>query len=88
MSEQSGLINQYTCNVCGETITTVNLDEGTTPAMLACRVTEGCRGNMHSAYYMVDQGLLADYEWYKPKKLPKGDMRQHVQMGGLLLRKL
>ena len=88
MTEQAGMINQYVCSKCGGEITTVNLHEGTTPAMLACRVTDGCDGNMFSQHYLVDQGLMADYEWYKPNKLPKGVMREHVKMGGLLLRKL
>ena len=88
MSEHQGLINQYICNVCGGEITTVNADDGTTPMMLQCRVTDGCRGTMHSQFYRVDQELMADYEWYKPNKLPKGEMREYVKMGGLMLRKL
>jgi len=88
MTDLSGMINQYTCPVCGETITTINRIDGTTPAMITCP-TEGCRGNMHSAYYMVDQDLTPDHEWYKPSKLPRDpDMRQHVKLGGLLLRKI
>lgn len=69
-------------------MTTLDRDMGTTPAMLACRVTDGCDGTMRSAHYMVDQALKPDYEWYKPSKLPRDPgMREHVKMGGLLLRK-
>lgn len=81
-------INQYTCWSCRAVITTVDRNTGVTPAMIACRVTEGCDGTMHSHRYTVDQALTPDWEWYKPAKLPKGEMRQHVEMGGLLLRKI
>jgi len=81
-------LNQYTCRTCGKTITTVDRDEGTTPMMLACRATQGCDGSMFSAMYRVDPNLTPDWEWYKPAKLPKGDMREYVEMGGLLLREI
>ena len=81
-------INQYTCSTCGGTITTIDRNVGTTPMMLVCRATEGCYGSMHSHMYTVDQNLTPDHEWYKPAKLPKGEMREHVQMGGLLIRRI
>lgn len=88
MSEQAGLINQYICSTCHGRITTINSNEGVTPMMVQCYATDGCNGSMHSQFYRVDQNLIADYEWHTPKKLPKGDMRQYVKMGGLMLRKL
>lgn len=83
-------INQYRCKVCEGVITTVQIGEavnGTTPMMLDCHATENCDGTMMSMMYLVSQDLLPDYEWYKPKKLPKDrGMRQHVELGGLLIR--
>ena len=89
VSNPRNKINQYTCWTCHGEITTVDRQEGTTPAMLACRVTEGCNGTMHSHRYTCGQNLTPDYEWYKPEKLPRNpDMRLHVEMGGLMLRKI
>lgn len=87
-NDQPQRINQYTCRTCGKTITTIDRDEGTTPMMLACRATEGCNGSMFSAMYRVAPYLTPEWEWYKPTKLPKGDMREYVEMGGLMLRKI
>lgn len=88
MNSPRNRVNQYTCSTCRGVITTFDRDFGTTPAMMACRATDGCDGTMQSARYLVDQTLKPDYEWYKPAKLPRDpNMRQHVQMGGLLLRK-
>lgn len=83
-------INQYTCTSCGGVITTVDRDSGVTPFMLACRAMDGCYGTMHSHLYRVAPGLTPDHEWYKPTSL-KGltpGMRDHVEMGGLLIRKI
>lgn len=80
-------VNQYTCDTCGQTITTIDRDYGTTPFRLYCRVTDDCDGNMCSHHYMVDQTLTPDYEWYKPTKA-KGANREHVKLGGLLIRKI
>lgn len=82
------MINQYTCPECGGVITTVHVDHGVTPMFLACRATKDCIGSMVSSMYRVDQTLQADYEWYRPKTMPfNRGLRQHVQMGGLLIRK-
>jgi len=80
-------VNQYTCSECKQTITTIDRHEGTTPFMLPCKATPGCRGLMVSAMYAVDQTLAPTHEWYKPGKLPKNPgMREHVAQGGLLIR--
>lgn len=82
-------INQYTCWTCGGVITTIDRDKGVTPAMLACRATEGCEGTMHSHRYQVSPTLKPDHEWYKPAKLPKDrEMQQYIEMGGLVVRKI
>jgi len=86
MSEAKGRINQYVCAL-GHTITTINRDEGTTAMMVPC-FQDGCSAFASSRFYLVDQSLTPNYEWYKPNKLPRGPMREHVQMGGLLLRKI
>lgn len=85
---EPGRINQYTCQTCGGEIVTIDRHEGVTPAMLACRATPGCEGSMWSHRYQVDKTLTPGWEWYMPEKLPKGVMREHVQMGGLLLRRI
>ena len=85
-------INRYTCDTCEGFITTVHRDEGTTPMILKCRATPGCSGSMQSAMYQVDQTLIPDYEWYAPSRDEVArlsrDMKQHVKMGGLLIRRV
>lgn len=82
-----GRINQYTCEVCGGVITTIDRDDGTTPMILNCRATPGCPGTSISSMYRVDQTLTPDHEWYKPARLPRNrNLRDHVERGGLLIR--
>lgn len=91
--EKKGMINRYTCENCRKSIVTVILEDGTTPAFLECEF--GCDVNfkMVSSFYRIPQEMHPlepnQYEWYKPKKLKGLDphTRQHVRMGGLLLRK-
>lgn len=80
-------INVYTCWTCKGEIITIDRHAGVTPAMLACRATEGCPGTMHSHRYQVDKTLTPEWEWFKPRK-PKGAMREHVEMGGLDIRRI
>lgn len=88
-----GRINTYTCDK-GHVTVTEDLVEGTTPMMLRCRQKDddgkhNCNEMARSAWYMCDQGLTPEYEWYKPESengLNKEE-RDHVRMGGLLLRK-
>lgn len=80
-------INQYTCDTCGGVITTIDRAKGTTPMFLNCRATDGCNGRMHSSMYHVSPTLKPEWEWYRPKKA-KGDEREYVEMGGLLIRKI
>jgi len=86
-----GQINQYTCRECDRNIVTIDVDEGVTPFMLACRATDGCKGMMVSGMYRVDQTLKPQFEWYQPtpKKIKKlnPEMRDHCERGGLLIRR-
>ena len=87
--ENRGGINQYVCDKCGYTITTVNADDGVTPFMMRCHNSATCKGMMHSRGYNVPKNLLPDYEWYKPRsimRLTKWE-QAHCKQGGLLLRK-
>ena len=80
-------INQYTCDACGGVITTIDRVKGTTPMFLNCRATEGCNGRSVSSMYRVSPHLKPEWEWYKPKKA-KGEEREYVAMGGLLIRRI
>lgn len=92
MSEEAGKVNQYLCEQCGHRTTTINAVAGTTPFLITCRAVGGCDGMARSQFYRVDQQLRPDYEWYRPegKELKKLDAptRDHVRLGGLVLRKL
>ena len=81
-----GQRNRYTCRDCGQTIVTVDTDEGVTPFLLGCRTTEGCKGLMQSSMY---RGVtdVPTFEWRKPTpveliKASRG-MRDHFSQGGL-----
>lgn len=85
-----GKKNKYICDSCGGEIITVDLDDGVTPAFLRCKISDDCRGTMHSSWYRVKTTRPAQYEWFKPASL-KGysrGMKQHIEMGGLVLRKI
>lgn len=90
MGNMVGRKNIYTCEWCQRNVVTVDRDDGVTPFLIDCLF--GCRAVMKSSFYRVPQGLTAEYEWYKPdaeeidKMTPA--MRQHVEQGGLDLRKI
>lgn len=73
---------------------TRNKDRGSTPFMVECHATKGCKGDMVSSFYRVDQHQTPGYEWYRPrtpaerKKIRDEWTQQHVELGGLLLRSL
>lgn len=85
-------INVYTCPKGHKTVT-VDLVDGTTPMFLNCRnITDGhaCDQTSRSAWYMCDQTLTPEFEWYRPgpeEKLNKEE-RQHCIQGGLLIRRI
>jgi hypothetical protein len=96
MSEAAGLVNLYRCDVCGKGTVTMNRDEGTTPFMLSCRATPGCKGSAQSSMYRVQQDLTPIIVFIKPTPLELANflkkqsprfhraIREHVDKGGLL----
>lgn len=86
-----GRKNIYVCEKCSGFIVTRDKDEGTTPFMMKCRATEGCRGMMMSSMYRVFDGRMkASHEWFKPDSAGglNAATAEHVKMGGLLLREI
>ena len=81
--------NIYTCKICGKYIVTIDMDEGVTPMFLNCRATRDCHGTMVSHMYRVPQNIDPDWEWHKPIDLSglSPDMREHVELGGLCIRR-
>lgn len=85
-----GKKNIYTCDKCEGHVVTVDVARGVTPFMIECKATHDCKGMMKSSMYRVfGQDMRADYEWYRPTavEVVKPHLKQHVEMGGLLLRK-
>ena len=95
MSHQ-GKVNVYVCPKCKGQTVTIDADDGTTPFMIKCRSVGGCHEEMAtSSFYQVDQNLIPSFEWYRPvgEQLDRiikqgGDMQEHVEKGGLLLRRI
>lgn len=93
--------NYYKCKnpKCGKVVVTVDVDNGTTPMMLACPENR-CGHKMMSAGYPeltkwpLSAQKTAEGEWYRVgpwerKKLKKKfpALHSHVMAGGLILRK-
>lgn len=85
-------INVYTCETCGNSIVTVDREDGVTSMTLKCRAVSTCQGRMFSCMYRVPQHLKPTWEWYKPVGAELDGLtesqRDHVQQGGLMLRKI
>lgn len=89
-------INGWTCEKCGETTYCVDIHEGVTPMMLACRATTACNGTARSLFYPRDppEHVLAAvrWEWYRPSDKQARRMgarlAEHVERGGLVIRPL
>jgi len=92
VTEEKDGLNQYTCNTCNGTITTINRVEGVTPAFLACRATNGCMGRMSSHFYRVTGSPEPTHEWFRPSlknaRRHGPEMFDHVKGGGLEIRAL
>lgn len=86
--------NAYTCDTCNKRIVSVNLHEGVTPFLIGCRANwpGHCMGTAQSEFYGIDQTLPAEWGWYRPDEAEMAGLdpatKQHVERGGLLLRKL
>lgn len=91
-------INVYTCPECKGFTTTIDVDEGVTPATLNCRASgkEGdCKGMAMSSMYPKGPRPAhipaPAWEWYKPSKeeiaaMPEAH-RSHYENEGLQIRK-
>lgn len=81
--------NAYTCDICGESVVTIDRDEGVTPFTLHCYATRDCDGTMRSQFYAQDEKTEGQpaYEWRKPTRAEyrrmSPAMREHVDKGGL-----
>lgn len=86
-----GKVNIYVCEVCHGHIVTRDKDAGVTPFMIPCEAKPACKGKMVSSMYRVfDQTMAEDSEWYRPSAAQALSPweREHVEKGGLLLRKV
>ena len=91
-------LNAYRCDDCGRYTVTIDRDEGVTPMFLGCRAdgTEGgCKGRAVSLGYPKGprpSWAVPAWEWYKPGPIEmrgmSPEMRDHVQRGGLALRRI
>jgi hypothetical protein len=81
-------INTYTCNTCDGVLVSEDVDAGTTPMFLACKVRMHCPGRMISAMYRCSQALTPEWQWYRPPTMAglSPEMQEHVRAGGLVLR--
>jgi hypothetical protein len=97
-----GKTNMYVCDRNHQTVT-IDRVEGTTPFIIACPTCKTFfneQRDAQSRMYRVSQGLNPTHEFYKPtaEELEKlktecsthsyYNLRQHVDQGGLLLRKI
>lgn len=94
-----GRENAYLCDVCGGYTSTIDVDDGVTPMLIACRASgnEGeCSGTAHSLMYpsgpRPDRVPAPAWEWYAPDTIELMNVDQetfqHCRKGGLLLRKI
>lgn len=93
--EKKKAVNVYVCPSCGWRAITVNLVDGVTPFFIRCEGARRCDADRFpsatSAMYRVDQSLTPTHEWYRPDEQElnaKPYMREHVEQGGLALRKI
>lgn len=88
----TGRLNSYRCDTCEGLIVTIDRDEGVTPFMLRCRVTEKCGGSMTSSFYKLHAPGEPTWEWRKPTEAEiqraSTGLRGHYEQGGLLLAKI
>lgn len=101
MGSLKGRENVWTCRKCGAMLVTVDRDAGVTPFFMRCgeHNPNGCGGDMTSAFYPNGprpQHIPAPtHEWYSPDDKERKRLRrtspalhEHVERGGLLIRKI
>ena len=96
-----GPYNHYVCERCESITIAKDEDEGTTPFMIPCRATPGCEGTASSTFYRGPQDAtqVPHVVFYKPKdeaamrdalrkehRRHHDAIREHVALGGLLMR--
>lgn len=92
VSRQQGMDgkkNIYTCSR-GHVTPTIDRDEGTTPYEMPC-TADGCDAKAVSRmYHNVHPDLVPTHEWIKPESTEGFDKyrKEHVENGGLLLRRI
>lgn len=96
--DRPNMVNSYRCDTCSRYTVTIDRHKGVTPMFLGCRAdgTEtGCDGRAVSMCYPKGprpSWAVPAWEWYKPDadELRRMDpaMRDHIQRGGLALRKI
>lgn len=91
-------VNVYVCPVCAGYTVTIDIHRGVTPFMLGCRASGrpgDCGGMAESSFYPKGTQPAhippPSWEWYTPsdaeyRRLNR-DMREHVDKGGLMIRK-
>lgn len=87
--------NAYHCGTCGRNTVTIDVHPGVTPIFTTCRATSGCTGQATSSGYPTaprpDNLPAPAWEWYRPGCMEYAhlnrDRRDHVDKGGLLLRR-
>lgn len=91
--------NVYICDTCRKPTVTVDIHEGATPFLLGCRASGDvgdCPGMAVSEMYphpliIAETYGPPEWEWFRPEgqELARLDenMRYHVMLGGLDLRK-
>ena len=88
--EDAGKVNVYICPKCKKKHVTRNRNAGVTPFMIDCENPD-CDEMARSCFYKVPQSLPPAYEWYSPNTEERKGMSvqtlDHVEIGGLLLRK-
>jgi hypothetical protein len=82
--------NTYRCESCSGEVLTLDVDNGVTPANIACYATETCHARAWSQWYnaTLEEGAQPVLEWYRPTTLRglNDYEREHVTQGGLLHR--
>ena len=84
-------INNYVCTKCPAVTVTEDVDEGVTPFYINCPA-EGCDGQGRSMFYQGHVASPVTFQFYRPSWFRRLFLirieRDHVEQGGLLMRKV